>query len=35
MAGTVSVSPGVLWSASSRLFYWVVTDIAKHASDPS
>jgi hypothetical protein len=33
MAGTVSVSPGVLWSASSRLFYWVITDIAKRATD--
>lgn len=30
MAG-VSVSDGVLWS-SSRLFYWVVSDIVGHTS---
>ena len=33
MAGTVSVAPGVQWSVSSRLFHWVLTDIAKNASD--
>jgi hypothetical protein len=33
MAGTVSVSPGVQWSVSSRLFHWVLTDIAKNACD--
>lgn len=29
----VSVSTGVLWSVSSRLFYWVLTDVARHTSD--
>ncbi len=33
MAGTVNVSPGVLWSAASWLFDWVVRDVAKHTSD--
>jgi hypothetical protein len=33
MAGSVGVSNEVLWSASSRLFYWVLTDIARHTSD--
>jgi len=33
MAGSVGVSNEVLWSASSRLFYWVLTDIVRHTSD--
>jgi hypothetical protein len=33
VAGSVGVSDGLLWSATSGLFCWVLNDIARHTND--
>jgi hypothetical protein len=33
VGASIGVSAGVLWSASSGLFYWVLNDIARHIND--
>jgi hypothetical protein len=33
VGASIGVSAGVLWSASSGLFYWVLSDIARHTND--
>lgn len=34
MAGTISFSPGARWSASTWLFDWVLTTLARQVDDP-